>query len=112
NHEIRLQGENAVDLGADESRDPRLLAARTRRTHGESRDADDPVFEPKRVQDFGGLFGQTHNASRVTAVHWGLKRTLGERTGRTVHNAVSQSPGLGQHVARIEARAQKLGLIK
>ena len=112
NHEIRLQGENAVELGADEGRDARFLAARARRTHGKSRDADDPLFQPERVQNLGGLFGQTDDAPRITTVHVALKRTFGERTGGAVHNAVSHSRGLGKHVVRVEARSQNLRLIE
>ena len=68
--EVRLQGQNAIELGADEGRDSRFLAACARGAHGKSGDANDALFQPKRVQNLGWLFSQTDDAPRVTTVHF------------------------------------------
>ena len=67
--EIRLKLKDAVDLGADECRHPRLFAARACRAHGKTRNTDDSVLQPKRVQNLGGFLGQANNTPRITTVH-------------------------------------------
>ena len=71
--------------------DNRGFSRRARRAHREARNAHDALFQAQRVQNLGGLFGQTNDAPRITPVHVGLKRTFGKSAGRAVHDAVRQS---------------------
>src|SRR5450755_3027770 len=75
--EIRLEVEDTINLGAGESRDARLFAARSRGTHGETGDADDPICLPQRVKNFGRLLGEANDARRISAHHASLEHTLG-----------------------------------
>ncbi len=69
--EIGLEREDRVDLRADERGDLRLLLARARRTHGESRDADDAALLAERVEHFGRFFGEADDAlGAAHGVYW------------------------------------------
>src|SRR5580658_6804281 len=67
--EIRLQLENAIDLGAGGRRDPGLSPARTPRAYREAGDAHDAPALPERVQNLRGFFGQANDAARISTVH-------------------------------------------
>ena len=64
-HEIRPELEDFVDLRGGEGADFRFLAARARRAHGETGDADDAMRLTERVKRLGGLFGQADDAFRA-----------------------------------------------
>ena len=68
-HEIRLEIQNAVDLGAGEGRDPRFLAARLLGAHGEAGNADDPILLTECVKHLCRLFGQANDSGRISTVH-------------------------------------------
>jgi hypothetical protein len=63
-HEVGLQGDDPIDLGARERRDARLLAPRPWRPHGEARDADDAPVLRQEVERLGRLLGQADDAVR------------------------------------------------
>ena len=58
-HEVRLERQDAVDLGAEKGGHTGLFAPRARRADGEARDADDPRLLTEQVEGLGGLFSET-----------------------------------------------------
>jgi hypothetical protein len=81
--EIGLEREDLVDPGARERGHLRFLATRARRTHGESRNADDARLLAERVQHFGRFLGQANDAPRTRAAHGYSSRRLQESPARS-----------------------------
>ena len=61
-HQVRLERDDLVDVGAGESRDARLFAPRPRRTNRKSGDPHDARFLTQEIQRLRSFFGETDDA--------------------------------------------------
>src|SRR5690606_19612507 len=76
-HEVGLEFEDAIDLRRGERRHLRLLAPGARRTHRESRDADDAPFLAEQVQRLHRLLGHADDAlGKAVAAHRPVDTTV------------------------------------
>jgi len=63
-HQIGLEGEDALGVRAQEGGDARLLAARARRAHREAGDPHDPPILAEQIECLGRLLGEAHDPLR------------------------------------------------
>ena len=68
-HQIRLQRQDLRNVGGDEGRYPRLLAAHLRRPHRIAGDADDAVLLAEQIERLHGLFGEADDPAGRELAH-------------------------------------------
>jgi hypothetical protein len=68
-HQVGLEREDFWDIGGDEGRDPRLLAAHPWRPHRIAGDADDAILLAEQIQGLDGFFGKTDDSAWRELAH-------------------------------------------
>ena len=68
-HEVGLERDDALDIGAGEGRHLGLLAPSARRAHREARNSDNAPLLAEKVERFGRLLGQADDALGEFGAH-------------------------------------------